>query len=330
MDILKNEPADIEVGIVGIGLMGSSIIVSLLSSGHRVKAIAPIPADYRGARERIEVQLRICFGAGLMEDNVIACLKRLEISQDYECLKNCSLILECVIEDINIKSEVYDKITSVVSEDSIIASNTSAIAITTLQHLVSRPERFIGIHWAEPAFATRFMEITCGDLTDIRYADWVFRLAHQWGKEPTLLRKDIRGFITNRLMYAVYREIFHLVEGGQTTIRDADKAFRYDAGSWMTLMGLFRRIDYSGVEDYAVIFRNLFPRLSRSDDVPVIMQEMVANNARGIQNLEGLYSYSEKEAKDWEAAFASFNEEIFHLAAKYPDPILIKREILVE
>ncbi|MFA5246019.1 MAG: 3-hydroxyacyl-CoA dehydrogenase NAD-binding domain-containing protein [Pedobacter sp.] len=328
MDILKTNPADIEVGVVGIGLMGSSIIVSLLAAGHHVKAIAPIPADLQGAEERISEHLRACSQTGLLKDSVSSCLNRLDISMEYNHLSNSSLVLECVIEDIDIKSQVYKKITDVVPASTVIASNTSAIAITLLQKLVAIPERFIGIHWAEPAYATRFMEITCGDVTNSRYADWVFNLAHYWGKEPTLLRKDIRGFIANRLMYAVYREIFHLIENGKTTMDDADKAFRYDVGSWITLMGLFRRIDYTGLADHAEIFKNVFPQLSNTDNVPDIMQKVVTDNCRGIQNLNGLYHYNAEEAKEWQKAFAAFNEDIFRLAALHPAPVSEKERIL--
>jgi 3-hydroxybutyryl-CoA dehydrogenase len=321
MDILKIKPADIEVGVVGIGFMGSSIIVSLLASGHHVKAIAPIPGDLEGAEERITDHLLACSQTGLLKDSVSSCLNRLDISMEYNRLANSSLVLECVIEDIDIKSRVYKKITDVVLDSTVIASNTSAISITLLQKLVSIPERFIGIHWAEPAYATRFMEITCGNVTNSRYADWVFNLAHYWGKEPTLLRKDIRGFITNRLMYAVYREIFYLIENRKTTMDDADKAFRYDVGSWITLMGLFRRIDYTGLADQKEIFKNLFPQLSNADNVPGIMQKVVDDNGRGIQNLKGLYSYTSTEAKEWEDAFAAFNKDIFLLASLHPSPL---------
>ncbi|HEY8661857.1 MAG TPA: 3-hydroxyacyl-CoA dehydrogenase family protein [Hanamia sp.] len=321
MDISKTNPADIEVGVVGIGLMGSSIIVSLLTSGHFVKAIAPIPDDFKGAKKNITKQLKACYQAELMHENIAGCLKRLTISEDYSCLANCNLVLECVIENIDIKAQVYKKITDVVDSDTVIASNTSAIAITELQKLVVNPSRFVGVHWAEPAFATRFMEITCGKDTASIYADWVFNLAHSWGKEPTLLKKDIRGFITNRLMYAVYREIFHLIENGKTTMEDTDKAFRYDVGSWITLMGLFRRLDYTGLADHAEIFKNLFKQLSNTDNVPTIMKKVVNNNGRGVNNLKGLYNYNVKEANEWKNAFASFNKEIFRLAATYPDPI---------
>jgi 3-hydroxybutyryl-CoA dehydrogenase len=323
------DPKNINLGVVGIGLMGSSIIVSLLIAGHPVVAVAPIESDFHQAKEKITEQLEICARAGLFAGKVQHCLNRLKLTQNYNDLSDCDLVMECVIEDMNIKSKVYHLITAAVADSCIIASNTSAIAITLLQKMVKNPKRFLGIHWAEPAYATRFMEITCGDETDSEYADWVFNLAHYWAKEPTLLRKDIRGFITNRLMYAVYREVFTLVANGQITLEDADKAFRYDVGSWITLMGLFRRIDYLGIKDYAEIFRNVFPVLSNSEEVPAVMQEIVAANGRGIQNQHGLFPYTPKEALAWKKAFAAFNDDIFRLAAQYPDQAKEKLKILI-
>jgi len=329
MNIVKTNPPEIEVGVVGIGLMGSSIIVSLLASGHRVKAIAPINVDFVAADNRINEQLNNCLQAGLLKNTAAYYLNNLEISMDYNTLANCYLVMECVIEDIDIKAQVYQKIANVVSTNTVIASNTSAIAITILQKLVDNPERFIGVHFVEPAYATRFLEITCGELTDACYADWVFTLAQHWGKEPTLLCKDIKGFITNRLMYAVYREIFHLIDQGKTTMEDADKAFRYDAGSWITLMGLFRRMDYTGLNGYAEIFKNIFPQLSNTDNVPAVMEQIVKENGRGIQNLNGLYNYTTQEAVEWEKAFAAFNEDIFRLAAMYPANVSEKERLLI-
>ncbi len=326
MEILKPNPSSVEIGVVGIGLMGSSIIVSLLSAGHVVKAIAPIPEDLVGA-DKIKELLLNCSKAGLVDKPTTYYLKNLEISMDYNTIENCDLVIECVIEDIDIKKQVYKNITDVVSTKAIIASNTSAIAISVLQNLVVNPERFIGVHFAEPAYSTRFLEITCGDQTDQYLANWVFDLAHFWGKEPTLLRKDIKGFITNRLMYAVYREMFHLIEENKTTMENADKAFRYSVGSWITLMGLFRRMDYIGVHDYLIIFKNLFPKLSNSECVPEVMEKVVANNSKGVKNLSGLYHYSKKEAEEWEKSFLAFNEDIFKLAAEYPSPSLEKEKV---
>jgi 3-hydroxybutyryl-CoA dehydrogenase len=298
--------------------MGSSIAVSLLIAGHPVKAIAPVPDDLESGPRRIREQLLLWNESGMLGGNVDNCLARLTVSDNYNELRNCSLVQECVIEKVEVKERIYQKIAAVTGPQTVIVSNTSAIPISTLQLLVPAPERFLGLHWAEPAYATRFLEITCGALTSPQQADWVFRLAHCWGKEPTLLRKDIRGFITNRLMYAVYREVLHLVGKGCATLEDVDKSFRYDTGSWITLMGIFRRMDFTGLKDQATIFRAYFPRLSNAGNVPPVMQRMVAENARGVHNCNGFYDYTPEEAQRWEEAFALFNRDIHRLAALYP------------
>lgn len=310
--------SEITVGVVGLGLMGSSIVAALLCAGHNVKAIAPIPEDIPLAPKRIRDHLIHCHKSGLISKPIESFLSQLIITENYSKLSDCKIIMECVIEISEIKSAVFKKITAEVSSDTIISSNTSAIPISILQEYVPHPDRFLGIHWAEPAHMTRFLEITCGEKTSAKYADWVFELAHHWGKEPTLLRKDIRGFVTNRLMYAVYREIFHLVENEEATIEDVDKAFKYDAGSWMTMMGIFRRMDFLGLNDYLEIFKNAFPKLSDSDKVPHLMQKMIKTEAKGIHNGKGLYEYTEEKAKAWDENFAQFNQDIYRLAALYP------------
>lgn len=311
-------PSEINISVVGLGLMGCSIITSLLIAGHHVKAIAPIPADMDEAPARIREQLVLSANAGILDEPVEAYLMRLTISEDYEELRSCGFILECVTEKLEIKDKVYQKITSMVDPGIIIASNTSAIPIGVLQKMVSHPERFLGVHWAEPAYATRFMEITCGGQTAIECAEWVFELAHHWGKEPTMLRKDIRGFITNRLMYALYREALYLVENGIATLENADKALKYDFGSWMTLMGIFRRMDFTGLKDYYETFNNLFPNLSNNDHVPALMQQLLNSKATGVKSLKGLYTYTAEEAKEWNEAFALYNNDIYWLAELYP------------
>lgn len=310
--------AKINVGVVGLGLMGTSIVVALLLSDHPVKAVAPLPNEAAEAALQITRQLRHCENAGLLGKPVHYYLDRLNLSEDYDLLAGCTLILECVVEDPCIKEQVYLKISNAVGNDTVIASNTSAIPITLLQNYVPNPERFLGIHWAEPAYLTRFLEITCGEQTDLRYAEWAYQVSHLWGKESTLLKKDIRGFVTNRLMYAMCREALALADNGDATIEDMDKAVRYDAGSWMTMMGVFRRMDYLGLDDMEVIFNNIFPRLSNSDDVPVTMQKLIDIKAKGVQSSIGFYDYEDDEAAAWNAAFAAFNKDINQLAVQYP------------
>lgn len=315
----KNNSSTFEIGVVGLGLMGTSIIVSLLVSGHPVIGIAPLPSDMDGALDRIHSQLNHADEAGLLSENVDYYLKRLHLTEDYSKLKSCSLIQECVTEVIAIKTEVYLKISQNTESTAVIATNTSAIPISVLQENVNLPSRFIGIHWAEPAYMTRFLEVTKGALTDKKIANRVLSLARTWNKEPTYLKKDLRGFVTNRMLYAVYREMFAILENGEASMDDLDKAFRYDAGSWMTYMGLFKRMDQLGLSDFKEIFENIFPQLDNSQTVPTTMQAIVKVQGKGINNGKGLYNYTKEEAIKWEEAFKDFNHEIFHLAAQYPE-----------
>ena len=310
----------ISVGVVGLGLMGSSIVTSLLLSGHPVIAIAPVEGEKEAASARIKKQLVLCEKEGLLSKPLKNYLVSLVISDDYNELNDCRLVLECVIENLEIKKHVYKKITNVLAEDAVIATNTSALPISELQRYVSHPQRFIGVHWAEPAFQTRFMEIIQGDETSSDMAEWVYKLAHYWKKEPTLLKKDIRGFITNRLMYATVREALSEVEKGHISLEDIDKIFKYDFGSWITLMGIFRRMDYLGIQDFLTAFKNIFPKLDNSEEVPLIMQRIVEERAKDkTKDHEGLYHYSTEEYNKWQDAFALFNNDIARLAKQYPD-----------
>ncbi|MEX2512458.1 MAG: 3-hydroxyacyl-CoA dehydrogenase family protein [Cyclobacteriaceae bacterium] len=305
---------EIDTGVVGLGLMGTSIAVALCIAGHPVKAVAPIKNELEGARKTTLHLLSHAEESGLLKMPISQYFSHISFSEDYGILKECKLVQECVVENQEIKAKVYRKIIEHTRENTMISSNTSAIPISILQELIPNPGRFLGIHWAEPAYLTRFMEITKGNKTDDRLANWVYELAHLWGKEPTFLQKDIRGFVTNRLMYAVYREIFHLVASGETTIEDADKAFRYDAGSWMTFMGIFERMDQLGLSDYREVFKRVFPQLGNSTKVPELMQEMVRIKAKGIHNGKGLHPYGQGEGMAWEKSFVAFNREIYQLA----------------
>ena len=196
---------------------------------------------------------------GLTEHNPEIYLANLLITEDYEKLKECKLVIECTLENPDIKKSVYKKIEDVIAPDAILTSNTSAIPISILQKHTRHPERFLGLHWAEPSHTTRFLEVICGELSDISKGEYLYAISHFWGKEPTLVRKDIRGFISNRLMYAMYREAFYLVENGYATVEDVDRACRNNAGYWMTLAGVFRWMDLTGVQAYHNVLKDLFP-----------------------------------------------------------------------
>jgi 3-hydroxybutyryl-CoA dehydrogenase len=324
---LLHEPANISVGVVGLGLMGCSIATCLLIAGHPVVAIAPIEDDLKYAEKRIQAHLTKSREEGLTEKMPDDLLKRLVITMDYAGLADSKLVIECTLENLAIKKTVYGNIEAVIKVDALLTSNTSAIPISILQQQTKYPQRFFGLHWAEPSHTTRFLEIICGEGSDVSKGEYLYELSQGWGKEPTLVRKDIRGFITNRLMYAMYREAFYLVENGYATVEDVDRACRNNPGYWMTLVGVFRWMDLTGVPAYHTVMKDLFPTLNNSTEVPKLIDDIVKAGGKGVSNAHGFHSYTEEEAKLWEETFKEFSYEIRRLALKYPADV-VKRKLV--
>ncbi len=306
-----------KIGVVGLGLMGSSIATNFLIAGHQVVGLELMPEAYRMASMRIDHHLQACDELKLLEDNTSYNPNNLHLTQTYKDLEDCDLVLESVVEDLAIKSEVIQQIEKTVSGHCVIASNTSAIPITTLQKKMESPSRFLGLHWSEPAYASRYLEIICGAHTDLQIAKQIQQVGPRWGKEPILLKKDIRGFVTNRLMYAVYREGLQILERGEANIEALDKSFRYDTGSWITMMGIFQRMDYLGIKYFENLAERTLGRLSNAKEVPDAMKKIVAEKGRGVHNQNGLYSYSQQEAEDWKEAFGKFSSELHQLSEKW-------------
>ena len=316
----KNGPRTLvceSAGVVGMGLMGSSIAACLLAAGHTVAGVDADPARVRKASRRVLLLLEGLKEEGLLRSDPRRILRRLTISEDYSGLRQNQIVVECVTEDLDVKKEVIRKIEQAVSPDTIIGSNTSAIPPTALQHNALHPERILGMHWGEPAHITRFMEIICGKNTLPVHAERALALSRQLGKEPSLLRKDVRGFITNRVMYAMLREAFHLVESGVASIADVDRSLRNDLGYWITFAGPFRFMDLTGIPAYCAVMRDLLPELDCSQQVPSLMTRLVESGAQGTANARGFYQYTPAQAKRWERRFLKFSYDVRALARKY-------------
>ncbi len=229
-------------------------------------------------------------------------------------------MIESIIENVAEKKKLYHQLETILAPDAIIGSNTSAIPVTLLQQGLQHPERLLGIHWAEPAHITRFMEVICGDQTGITFAQQIITLAEGWGKEPSLLKKDIRGFITNRIMYAMLREAFHLVDKGYATVEDVDRSLRNDLGYWITFAGPFRFMDLTGIPAYFTVMKDLFPELDNSQTPPDFMEQLVNSGAKGVSNALGFYPYTKETAEVWDKRFIEFSYDIRKLAEKYTQP----------
>ena len=173
------------VGVVGLGLMGTSIATCLLAAGHPVVGVERDPSKRSRALRRVLGFLREMKAEKVLRADPSHVAARFSTSEDFTALAGCEVVIESIFENVEDKREVLKNIEAVVSGGTIIGINTSAIPITILQQGIVHPERVLGIHWGEPAQTLRFMEIICGDQTDEKFAERARKLAQGWDKEPS-------------------------------------------------------------------------------------------------------------------------------------------------
>ncbi len=309
------------LGVLGLGLMGKSIVACLLASGDRIIALETDQRRARAALAKVRNLLRDMKRRGFMAGEPDELITHLSLARNYGDFRGCALVIESIVEDLPAKRSVIRALERVVSPATLIASNTSAIPVSSLQRGAAHPGRILGLHWAEPAHITRFMEIICGQQTRKQYIRLVVALARRWGKEPSVLRRDLPGFITNRCMYALIREAFYLVESGYATVTDVDRSLRNDLGYWITLAGPFRFMDLTGIPAYAKAMQRILPTLSCQTRVPRLMRRLITAGAEGVGNARGFYRYTPAQARRWQRVFLQFSYDIRDLAQAYPEDI---------
>lgn len=306
------------IGLVGLGLVGRSIAACLLSRGFHVTAYSKGKGDYDQARSRIARELGELveladFPAALLD----TWPDRLVEAESLDELGQSQFVVESIFEDVQAKQQLYDELEKVIGPEVPIGSNTSAIPISILQKPRAHPQRFLGMHWSEPAHNSRFMEIIQGAQTSQAAMDAAVGLARRCGKDPSVLRKDIRGFITNRLMYALMREALYLLENGFADVESIDRSFRNDIGWWATIAGPFRLMDLTGLPAYVTVMKDLFPELANTTELPKTMQKLADEGAGGVFNGRGFYQYTPEECAQWQKLWADFSWDIRRLAEKY-------------
>ncbi len=306
------------VGLIGLGLMGRGIASCLLAHGLHVVAYNRTASRARNALVAIEGALEDLVKRKVVRPRAVADWRsRIKLVPSPKGLAGCPFIVESVKEDIDLKRRIYEEVEQVVPPDAVIASNTSSFPVALLQQGRLHPERFIVMHWAEPAWVTRFLEIVKGESTSEKTLRLARHVGVRCGKHPTILSFDIRGFIANRLMYAFIREACHLVDLGVADPVTIDETVRNDVGLWSTLAGPFRWMDLTGIHSYGLVMKGLLPELADGKHVPKVLQMMIRKGARGISNRKGFYKYSPEAAKAWEKAWVDFTFDAKKLKEKY-------------
>jgi 3-hydroxybutyryl-CoA dehydrogenase len=306
------------VGLVGFGLMGQGIATCLLAHGFSVRVYDSDRRTYKRGQANVGAALGELVRRRLLKaTDRNKWESRISFSSSFDGFAPCPLVIESVPENLELKQQLFRELESVVSRRAILASNTSSLPISMLQSVLDAPGRFVGMHWGVPTQLVPFFEVIPGSATSRQTVQKAREFGIACGKDPIVLHQDIRGFIGNRLMYAMMREACYLVESGIADIEMVDRAFRHDLGWWALLAGPFRWMDLTGIPAYGAVMEGLFPKLSNSKRVPELMQNAASKGLEGISNGKGFYRYDKRSIARWKKSWVEFAYDVKALADKY-------------
>ena len=284
------------VGIIGAGTMGIGIAQVAATNGCKVWVYDANAKQVETATVGLEkILTKLVDKQKISAEKMTEILANISIATELKDFKDCELIIEAIIENKEIKTKVFTELEKHVSESCVIGSNTSSISITSLGAELQKPERFIGIHFFNPAPLMPLVEVIPSLLTEKSLAEKIYNLMKDWGKTP-VVAKDIPGFIVNRIARPYYGEGLRIVEENVATIEQVDEAMK-TLGNFK--MGPFELMDLIGVDvNFSVtttVYKDYFydPKYKPS----LLQQRMSEAKLHGRKTGKGFYDYSEGAEK---------------------------------
>ena len=284
-----------QVGIVGVGLMGSGIAQVCAQAGMRVVMMDKDPEALEKAKKDIAWSVGKFVEKGKIEEDKETVLSRISVAADLKDMKDVQIVIENVYEDIDLKREVFKTLSSIVGKETLLASDTSAIPITEFAAVTRYPERVLGLHFFSPAQMMRAVEVIRGVTTSDEVMNDGVAFVEMIGKKPIRVERDIAGFLLNRVNFPSTIEAIRLVEEGIATVAEIDEGMRLAFGR---RMGPFETGDMVGLD---VMMKAMMSTYEETKDMkfypPVLMQRKVTAGHLGIKTRKGWYDYNEDGTK---------------------------------
>jgi 3-hydroxybutyryl-CoA dehydrogenase len=284
-----------KIGVLGAGAMGNGIAQLCAQTGYEV-VMRDIADDFvqRGLKA-IEGFLSKSVEKGkISDDDKKKTLSRIKGTTKIDDLKDVDIVIEAVLEDLELKKQVFQEMEKITRPEVILATNTSSMSITAIGAAVKRSDKVVGLHFFNPVPLMRLVEIIKGIKTSDETVKVAWALAEKLGKLPVLVKKDSPGFIVNRLMIIQMMEAIRVYEEGIASIEDIDKAIKAGLNH---PMGPFELMDLTGIDiayhvcDY--LHRELYQELKHVP--PVTLKSMVRAGNLGKKSGEGWYKPSDKK-----------------------------------
>jgi 3-hydroxybutyryl-CoA dehydrogenase len=288
------------VAVVGAGTMGAGIALAFAARGSEVRLTARREESLERARRRIERSLELLtesgsVGAGGAEGVHSRLATTTSLS---DAVRGASLVVESIPERLQNKQRLLAAVEELAPQDAVLATDTSSLSIDSLASGLERPERFAGLHWFNPPEFVELVEVVSGSATSEQVAAALVDWARAIGKTVVHVRRDVPGFVANRLQYALLRESFALVAAGACSYEDIDDAVKAGLGARWAAVGPIESMDLAGLDVHLAVAERLFPELARGSEPAPQVVDLVRAGALGCKTGRGLHGSYEPAAVD--------------------------------
>ena len=286
------------VAVVGTGIMGAGIAAGFLANSVPVVILG---RSKEKADACLDKAISLAKKIGVDGDYATkdqADIKKQQVVgvlEDYQGWNDCIWVIETIAENLALKQEIFKYLDRVVPANIPIGSNSSGFPISKIAEGLNTANRMMGAHYFMPAEVVPLVEIVMGQKTEIHFAEKACDLYRSIDKKPVLVKKDIPGFLANRIQHALMREALSLVQEGIATPEDIDDAVRYSFGFRYAAVGPMTQKEISGWDGMANAAKEIYPSLSNITTLPPKVVQMMAEGKTGMKAGEGFRKWSPEE-----------------------------------
>ena len=286
------------VAVMGTGTMGPGMGAVLARAGMAVRMFDTRPEAIEAAKGMYEVAWGV--------------LERLETpdkgggSVSYatdvaEALDGVDAVVEAVPEKLELKKQVFAEYEKHVGPDTLLASNTSGIPITKIAEDLEHPERVVGTHWSNPPHLIPMIEVIPGEKTSQGTIDAAVQMIEDVGYVPSRLKKEVPGFVENRILYAIMRECLALVDAGVVDLDELDTNVKWGIGYKLAVIPPMQLLDMAGLDIYTAVASYLNQDLSNEQGISSTIQDLTAKGRLGMKTKGGIFDYTDERIAELRA-----------------------------
>ena len=289
--ITLDAPSQANVVVVGGGTMGSDVAVVFLRASSQVFVVESNTSLHETIRQKIQQNLE---NIGKAEN-----IEKLVIVADIHEIdwSSINLMVECIPEKLSIKQDLFKTLASLAPAHVLLSSNSSSFPISQIAEGLETQERMIGLHFFMPAHIVPLAEVILGENTEPELGEILCKFMRRCGSVPILVRKDIAGFIGNRLQHALGREAYALIQAGIVTHEDIDNAVRFGFGFRYIAAGPILQKDHAGLEVHVAAATTIYPSLANDTSPLPILTDKPKNGTIGMKTGEGFYQWTPETIK---------------------------------